>query len=69
MITKYELRECKHLKMEISELREQISELVSMMTAPRISRLTGMPAICLGCAFQVVYIFAFDKPEEKSGNV
>ena len=43
MITKYELRECKHLKMEISELREQISELVSMMTAPRISRLTGMP--------------------------
>lgn len=26
-------------------------------------------AICLGCAFLVVYIFAFDKPEEKSGKV
>ena len=43
MITKYDLRKCKHLKMEIMDLQDQVNELTNMMTSPRISQLTGMP--------------------------
>lgn len=43
MITKYDLRKCKYLKMELMELQDQVNELASMMTSPRISQLTGMP--------------------------
>ena len=43
MITKYDLRKCKYLKLEMIDLQDQVNELVSMMTSPRISQLTGMP--------------------------
>lgn len=43
MITKYDLRKCKHLKMEIMDLQDQVNELTNMITSPRISQLTGMP--------------------------
>lgn len=43
MITKYDLRKCKHLKMELMDLQDQVNELTSLMTSPRISQLTGMP--------------------------
>lgn len=43
MITKYDLRKCKYLKMEIMDLQDQVNELTNMITSPRISQLTGMP--------------------------
>jgi RNA polymerase sigma factor (sigma-70 family) len=43
LITKYDLRKCKYLKLEMIDLQDQLNELVSMMTSPRISQLTGMP--------------------------
>ena len=42
-ITKYYLSKCKHMKMEIMDLQDQVNELTNMMTSPRISQLTGMP--------------------------
>ncbi len=43
MLTKYDLRKYKNIKAEILELQERINELASIMTAPRVPKLTGMP--------------------------
>lgn len=43
MITKYDLRKCKYLKLEMLDLQNQLNELVSMMASPRISQLNVMP--------------------------
>lgn len=43
MITKYDLRKCKYLKLEMIDLQDQLNELVRMMTSPRISQLNVMP--------------------------
>lgn len=43
MLTKYDLRKYKNLKAEMLQLQEQINELTSIITAPRVPQLTGMP--------------------------
>lgn len=43
MLTKYDLRKYKAIKAEILQLQEQINELESVMVAPKIPQLTGMP--------------------------
>lgn len=43
MLTKYDLRKYKAIKAEILQLQEQINELESVMIAPKIPQLTGMP--------------------------
>jgi hypothetical protein len=43
MITKYDLRKCKSIKLEMLELQERITEINSVMTAPRIPRLSAAP--------------------------
>lgn len=43
MLTKYDLRKYKNIKAEMLELQERITELTSIMTAPRVPQLTGMP--------------------------
>lgn len=43
MLTKYDLRKYKAVKAEIVQLQEQINELKSVMVAPKIPQLTGMP--------------------------
>ncbi len=43
MLTKYDLRKYKAIKAEIVQLQEQITELKSVMVAPKIPQLTGMP--------------------------
>ena len=43
MLTKYDLRKYKAIKAEIVQLQEQINELESVMVAPKIPQLTGMP--------------------------
>ena len=43
MLTKYDLRKYKAIKAEILQLQEQITELESVMVAPKIPQLTGMP--------------------------
>lgn len=43
MLTKYDLRKYKAIKAEIVQLQEQINELASVMVAPKIPQLTGMP--------------------------
>lgn len=43
MLTKYDLRKYKAVKAEILQLQEQINELESVMVAPKIPQLTGMP--------------------------
>lgn len=43
MLTKYDLRKYKAIKAEILQLQEQITELKSIMVAPKIPQLTGMP--------------------------
>lgn len=43
MLTKYDLRKYKNIKAEMLELQEHITELTSIMTAPRVPQLTGMP--------------------------
>ena len=43
MLTKYDLRKYKVVKAEIVQLQEQINELKSVMVAPKIPQLTGMP--------------------------
>ena len=44
MITKYDLRKCKSIKLEMLELQERIAEITSVMTAPRIPRLSAAPS-------------------------
>ncbi len=43
VLTKYDLRKCRNLKKVMLDLQDRITELESMMTAPRIPQLTGMP--------------------------
>ena len=43
MLTKYDLRKYKAIKAEILQLQEQLTELKSVMVAPKIPQLTGMP--------------------------
>lgn len=44
MLTKYDLRKYQNIKAEMLELQERINELASIMTAPRVPQLTGMPS-------------------------
>ena len=44
MITKYDLRKCKNIKLEMLELQERIAEINSVMTAPKIPRLSAAPS-------------------------
>lgn len=48
MITKFDLRKYKNLKSEMLELQERITEIESVMTSPKIPRLSGAPGGCGG---------------------
>lgn len=43
MLTKQELRRYKYIKADIEHLKEQIQELRSLITVPKIQRLEGVP--------------------------
>lgn len=44
MLTKYDLRKYKNIKTEILELQERITEISSVMIAPKIPRLSYAPS-------------------------
>ena len=43
VLTKYDLRKYKNIKAEMLELQERITEISTVMTSPKIPRLSGAP--------------------------